>query len=786
LFELSFPGAWNQSSIWRQVDEVIEMKRKLYFIALILGLLTAPYAFAEDDFGFEDDWGEEGGEEEDTRPIATIWQDFESSSFFELIYVPDDNFKYGQYNGLSNEGLHISGELDMNTMPGMDEEQDTGFWRLRADNLGLDNGSFEFTGGQQGNYTFTVSMDNFLSMGNDSGGTPFNGAGSDILFLRSDWIAANTTGGMKLDGGLYSVKPELERNQIMFELAKRFSDQLSLTASYNYERKSGEKITGAAFYIDAANPHSALLPMPVDYENNQIDLVLDYVSPLLQMQFSYLLSDLDNRYDTLIWQNPYANAFIPVVDYPNGYGGYGLPSDTRFQRLRFNGNYRITSKMKLRVDGSAGQSEVEGDLSPYTFSPLLISNTPLPIDEIDDELDTRNLYVSLLYKLSRRFTVNLKYRFDERENGLAVYPWQYVRADSADQSPALKAIFNQPHETSKEKYTVEGTWRLPKSARLTIGYDFNTVDRTFSAVEETEEDRGRIEFKMRFFKKLTARIEYSESNLAGSEYQWSQSFFNNLTVEQINLIPDDQRFNNHPLLRQYHLANRESRVGKFKLLYPMNDKWNFTLDSNLTSNDYDKSELGLTETTQYMVNLSANYMPTDAVTSYFWVSRGQSETEQTGRAFRGGIEKPANVIVPPFPDGSDPSRNWDLEEEAETSSIGAGIDWQLKENKLVLAADYVYVATTLEDRFEVFGARDLAGVDLPDQDTKLHQFTLAIDYHWRPECSFRFSYEYYKYESEDWAVDGVGLDTISKVLTLGEESPNEEINVLSLSASYRF
>jgi MtrB/PioB family decaheme-associated outer membrane protein len=630
----------------------------LYFIALILGLLTAPYALAEDEFGFDDDWGDEAEGEEDTRPIATVWQDYARSGFIELIFVSDDNFKYGQYNGLDSKGLHFSGDLDMIAMPGMDEKQETGFWRLYSENLGLDNGAFEFIGGKQGGYTFKVSIDNFLSVGNDSGRTPFAGAGSNILNLRSDWIAASTTGGMKLDGGFHSVKPELERNQLLLELTSHFSNKLWVTARYNYERKSGEKVTGAAFYIDAANPHAALLPMPVDYENDQLDLVFDYVSPRLQMQFSYLLSDLDHRYDTLIWRNPYANAFIPVVDYPHGYGGYGLPSDTSFQQLRFNGNLRVSSKMKLRIDGSAGESEIEGRLSPYTISPWLTVDTPLPVDQIGDELETRNLYVSLLYNLSRRFSVDLKYRFDERENGLSVYPWQYVRADSIDQSPALKAIFNQPHETSKEKYTIEGTWRMPGSARLTVGYDFDTVDRTFSSVDETEEDTGRLEFKMRFFDKLTARLEYSFSNLAGSEYQWSQSFFNNYTVEQINLIPDNQRFNNHPLLRQYHLANRERQVGKFRLQYPMNDKLNFTLDSNFTSHDYDKSELGLTESKQYMVNLSANYMPSDAVTSYLWVSRGQSETEQMGRAFRGGIEKPANVVVPPFPEGSDPSRNW--------------------------------------------------------------------------------------------------------------------------------
>jgi hypothetical protein len=179
-------------------------------------------------------------------------------------------------------------------------------------------------------------------------------------------------------------------------------------------------------------------------------------------------------------------------------------------------------------------------------------------------------------------------------------------------------------------------------------------------------------------------------------------------------------------------------------------------------------------------------MPSETLVAYAWIAYGQNDMDQSGRAYRGGIEKPANVVTPPFPQGSDVTRNWDMNEADTTQSVGAGVNWQIVENKVVLVADYVYVNTDIEDTFNVYGASDLAGTDLPDLETRLHQLSLAVNYYWRPECTFRFGYEYYRYVSEDWALDGVVPDTMNKVLWLGEESPDDVVNVLSLSASYRF
>ena len=763
------------------------MIKKSHTVAAIFltGSLLAgsPLAWAE-----EDDFGDFGLEDEAQElPLQTQWElDFLHSGFFELIYVSRDNFKYGQYNGLNDEGFRFSGEFDFISRPGRQNKDDTFFWTLRGDDVGLKTGSLAYVFGNQGSYEITMAFDNFVRTGNNTGTTPFYGQGSNVLFLPSAWTAGPNTGDMSLNYDPLMVEQEVERNQFLMKFTKQLGDAWTMTAAYDYERKSGEKIMGAAFYIDAANPHAALLPTPVDYENNEFSLQLAYASRRLQMQLTLLTAELDNRYDELTWQNPYGGAFITSVDYPTGPGSMDLPSDTRFQQVSFKSNYQFSPAVKLRIDASQGKSEMEDTLSPYTINTFLVVDEAPPISEIDDALDTSHFYVSLFTKPWKRFTINAKYRFESRENNLPVLRWNYVRGDAADQFDPVKSIYNQPHKTEKDEYTLEGTWRIKSGSRLTMGYDFNKVWRTFASVAETEEDVYRFEYKTRFFDKLITRLEYSWADRGASNYDWAQSYFNTYTIEQINLIPDNQRYSNHPALRQYHLANHKYQTARAGFDLPISEKWQLTLDITAITRDYDETALGLKSVDQQQINLSTHYTPSDYLTAYFWLSWDSNEMDQTGRAFRGGIQKPANDIYPPYPEGSDPARNWDLRETAEALSTGLGFEWQVIPNRFDITVDYTFVNTNIEDSFKVYGALDLAGDDLPDITSDMHHLKFTGNYHFSSSFTLRFRYEYYRYISEDWALDDVSMSSMDKVLSLGMASPNEVINVISATALYRF
>jgi hypothetical protein len=66
-------------------------------------------------------------------------------------------------------------------------------------------------------------------------------------------------------------------------------------------------------------------------------------------------------------------------------------------------------------------------------------------------------------------------------------------------------------------------------------------------------------------------------------------------------------------------------------------------------------------------------------------------------------------------------------------------------------------------------------------NTKLY-FNHEFGEHW----AFKLYVEYEEFESSDWAIDGLGVDGIPSVLTMGEVSPQYDAWYTRILASYRF
>ena len=65
-------------------------------------------------------------------------------------------------------------------------------------------------------------------------------------------------------------------------------------------------------------------------------------------------------------------------------------------------------------------------------------------------------------------------------------------------------------------------------------------------------------------------------------------------------------------------------------------------------------------------------------------------------------------------------------------------------------------------------------------------FVASGTWHMREDLSLKMDYQYYRYSSDDWALQGVQADTIDKVLTFGARNPNEQIHYVGVSAIYRW
>ena len=56
----------------------------------------------------------------------------------------------------------------------------------------------------------------------------------------------------------------------------------------------------------------------------------------------------------------------------------------------------------------------------------------------------------------------------------------------------------------------------------------------------------------------------------------------------------------------------------------------------------------------------------------------------------------------------------------------------------------------------------------------------------RDDLSLKLDYQYYRYSSDDWALQDVQADTIDRVLTFGARTPNEKIHYVGLSVLYHW
>jgi hypothetical protein len=266
---------------------------------------------------------------------------------------------------------------------------------------------------------------------------------------------------------------------------------------------------------------------------------------------------------------------------------------------------------------------------------------------------------------------------------------------------------------------------------------------------------------------------------AADDYEWDQSYYALLDTQLINATPDTQRYINHPELMQYYLANRERYEGKADFTYLVGERWNLSLNTLWRYDDYDQSDMGLTESEWIRGHFNVSYAASDTLSTNVYAGYDRYDGNQSSRAFRGGQEKNAFAAFPPLPQASDPAQNWELDAEDHAVTVGASLQWQP-------AADYSFVDTRAEQELYTWPGNTATASDLPDVDTRLHHVEASGTWHLRETLSLQLEYQYYSYESDDWAWDDVQADTIDKVLSFGQDNPDEDIHYVGASVIYRW
>jgi MtrB/PioB family decaheme-associated outer membrane protein len=715
----------------------------------------------------------------ESRPLDTrLETDYSGAIQFGLGYTSDPNFMFGQYNGLQEDGANLIGNLNWTSFDNADS-----YWKISGNDLGLDTREGSITWGKVDRLKVSLGFDSQLQVRNNSGATPFRG--NNQLTLPEDWVSGTYTSQFSnLNESLRGFDRELERNRYSLGFEARINDDWQFLSNLNYEDKKGTSDTGGAVFSDASAGDSVLLPAEVDYSTTELDLGLLYQGNRLNLDGRLFYSDFNNREELLSWQNPYSN-FGPNVRYPAGVAGLGLAPDNERSSGRLSGHYLIAPEARLQFDGSYSVTSQDQDFADYTVNPLLTADVPVPLDNLNGEVATGIANVRLLMRPLAKLNLELRYKGLNKDYDAPREGYQYVPGDGGNQSRPALSVYNTRHDYSTQTFGIEGSYRLPLHSKLRLEYDYETIHRDNAAVDKTRESRFVAAYRIQPWQSFSTNIELHLGDRAASTYEWAQSYYAMLDTDLINATPDKQRYQNHPSMSQFYLANREYLEGRLDFSFIPTTDWNLNLNLQLREDDYDKTELGLDKTQWRRLHFSASYNAAENLNLSFYGGYDNYEADQTSRAFRGGQEKNAFEVTSPLPQASDPTRNWDIDSSDASITLGANLNWLALDN-VELDLDYSFVDTRSKQDMKSYGGTGLAPSDLPDVDTTLHHIQASGTWHLRDSLSIKLDYQYYRYSSNDWAWQGVNANTIDKVLSFGERNPNEQIHYVGASVIYRW
>ena len=642
-------------------------------------------------------------------------------------YVSNDSFKFGEYNGLHEEGLSLALDVDAQYRDG-----EAGYLDLEATDLGLDNGRLELEGGIQGQYRIDLLLDQIQRNELDTARTPYRGSTSQTL--PPGWVAGSTTAAMTTLESDLQARDFSTRRRIL-RLDGRFIQDRhwSYDTRFERQRKEGEIPFGAAIGSTFATAQAAILAKPVDFVTDRFELAANYRDKNLVGSLSYVVSIFDNDNRSLQWEN----AFDPGANSLTGQ--MALEPDSEMQQISATGQYRGFDNLALNGALSFAQLTQNERFLPYSFD----STSPLPRSSLDGKVDIARINASALWTPDPRSQAKLYLEYFEHVDDTDRTTYSYVIADSpVDGTPRA----NFPYDFRTRKLGIEAGYRTDGDARISGGLENAWYDRTYQEVDQSIETRAWAKYARRD----PAGINYSLGLEGASREADSYDVLTELSPPE------------NPQLRKYNLADRDKIGTALDVDFIAGGRWFVVLSVGRASADYSNSSVGLTESEDTSAGVDLQFLLSEEISLTGYVNRAVIESSQDGSSTAG-----------------DP--DWSADNEDTIDTLGFGISYSPAEENFRLGLEYTHSDATGRIRFA-----DPGLAPLPDLESELDNIEIYGEYDYSENLSYRGSYVYEIYEEKNWYLDDVTPSTIDNVLTLGETSPDYRIGVLWLSLKYRF
>ncbi|SDJ14726.1 decaheme-associated outer membrane protein, MtrB/PioB family [Ferrimonas sediminum] len=411
---------------------------------------------------------------------------------------------------------------------------------------------------------------------------------------------------------------------------------------------------------------------------------------------------------------------VSALNFGSFAGAYQDAPSNEAHQVLLNGQYSI-GRTHLAGRFSTGEMTQDDDL-------LSINNG---ITGFDGKVETLDANFKVTSLVTNKLRLGASVDYSDRDNKSTVLTTQVTVDPNSGNASEYVA-----YDTERTTYKVSGSYRIASGYRVDAGYDRKEVTRTGQDREDTTDDAVWGRFRVTAFDAWDIALKGGFSSRDGSSYSVTG--------------------NNNDLMRRYYLADRDRSEVELRVSHNPLDKLSVDFTGHYALDDYDKSEVGLTEAEDYGYDVTLAFQHTERFSTHLFVGQQWITSEQGG-----SVTGPAA---------------WEATVEDEFLNAGLGFSYTgLLADKLVLGGDYVY-ADSNSDTVSGFSEYD-------DYYATSHNFNLYGDYALSTSMSLRLDYRYERYQDADYAV--VEADTVADLITLGDLNSNYNAHMVMLSFNYK-
>ncbi len=594
---------------------------------------------------------------------------------------------------------------------------------LEALDIGLDDQAYRLGLTNYGNFEAAFFYKEFTHSLSLDAFAPYTGVGgSDLQLLTT--------------GSPADFDYEVERKEFGGEATFSFGTPFYLSLGLQRRQEDGLKPLGSGSYW-----FNLELPEPVDYTTDDLSLVIGYRGATIQAAIKGYWSEFDNADEYLT--RPLDGAVVTLPP-DNDYGKIaadmswrGLPLDSMLA-ARFS-YARLESNLSLRDLGLAASPELyrtsfDGDIT-YTKASVALTSRPL-----------------------KNFDTRIYFSFLDKDN---------------DSTPISSAHAESIFDFKEKIAGFDLGWQPFKHTSFTTGYEYRDVDRNNQLdAKQSRDHTVFIELKNQSLDFLVAKLRYKHLE-RDSDFTLSNSGADPVTDGEEWI----KRY-----IRRFDVTDKSMDEIRLALEFYPRENFDLGLTYTYLFNDYDETEIGLTEDLRHEVYTDFVWRAAAAIRVSGFAGYEMTSADSRQRQF--GVGESADIDAPT---GS--AFNWKQESKADFWTCGLSLDWKNMIDKLSLNLSWQYQNSDGEINFSS-PAGDLTDISHSD-DYDLQKLQLKLSYALRSNTEVTLGYMFEKYDGDDlqfadyeaFRADG---EVFGSYLTGAYFDDDYRANIAYLMLSYNF